>query len=97
MVVEGDGSTAAICPPDREILAKVTIVFGPKFVLSAITVVITVKGVACVIGGIVFGKGLHDIEFYPWIACETIESKVRVSLRIVVCSEVDHSSMVLAE
>lgn len=74
MVVEGDGATAAIRPPDREVLAQVAIVLGPELVLSAIAVMVAVERMGCVVGRIVRGEGIHNIEFYARIAGEAIES-----------------------
>jgi hypothetical protein len=49
VIVEGNGTTAAICPADRKVLAKVTIVLGPELVLGAIAVVVAVERVACIV------------------------------------------------
>jgi hypothetical protein len=42
------------------------------------------------------GKCVHDVELYAGVACETIEGKVRVALRVIVCSVVDHADRYLA-
>lgn len=93
VVIEGDGSAAAVCSPDGPVLAKVAVVFGPQLVLCAIAVVVAVEGLAGVVGGVVLGEGFHNVEFYPWVAGEAIEGKVGVSLRVVVGCVVDHAGI----
>jgi hypothetical protein len=91
MVVEGDGTSATIRPPNREVLAKITVVFGPELVLCAVAGVVAVEGVAGVVGGIVLGECVHDVEFYAGVACEAVEGEVGVSLGVVVGGVIDHT------
>jgi hypothetical protein len=89
VVVERDSSSAAICPTDGKVLAEVTVVLGPELVLGAVAGVVAVEGVACVVGGVVLGESFVYVELHAWVACEAIEGKVGVALRVVVCSVID--------
>jgi hypothetical protein len=91
VVVESDSSSAAIRPTNGKVLAEVTVVLGPELVLGAITGVVAVEGVACVVGGVVLGESFVYVELYAWVACEAIEGKVGIALRIVVCRVIDHA------
>jgi hypothetical protein len=96
VVIESDGPTAAIRSADAEVLAQVTVVFGPELVLRAVAGVVAVEGVAGVVRGVVFGEGVHDVEFYAGVTREAVEGHVRVALGIVVCSVVDDADLRLA-
>jgi hypothetical protein len=58
---------------------------------------VAVERVASVVGGIVLGECVHDVEFYAWVACETIEGEVRVSLGIVLGGVIDHTDVCFSE
>lgn len=96
MVVEGDGTATAICPADREILAKVAIVLGPELILSAVAVVVAIERMACVIRGVVFRESFVDVELHTRVTGEAVESEVGVALGVVGCSVVDHADEQLA-
>jgi hypothetical protein len=96
VVIESNSPAAAIRSADAEVLAQITVIFRPQLVLGAVTGVVAVERVACVVGRIVFGEGVHDVKFYAGVACETIKGEVGISLRVVVCCIVDDTSICLA-
>jgi hypothetical protein len=96
VVVESNGTAATIRSADAEVLAQITVVFGPQLVLGAVAGVVAVERVACVVGRIVFGEGVHDVEFYAGVACEAIQGEVGITLRVVVCRVVDDAEVYLA-
>jgi hypothetical protein len=96
VVIESDGPTTPVRPAHRKILAEVAVVLGPELVLGAIAIVVAVERVACIVGWVVLGECLDNVKLYARIACEAIKSKVRVSLRVVVGSIVDHAEIYLA-
>lgn len=92
MIVESDGPASTIRAADRPVLAKSTVVFRPQFVLSAVADVVTVEGVACVVGGVVFCKGFDDVEFYERVVGEAVEGEVGVACWVIVCRVVDYTA-----
>lgn len=84
MIVESNSSATAICAANRPVLAQGTVVFRPQFVLGAVTDVVAVEGLACVVGGVVFCEGFDDVEFYERVVGEAVEREIGVACGVVV-------------
>jgi hypothetical protein len=73
MVVESDGTAAAVRAADGKILAQVAVVFGPELVLGAVAAVVAVEAVGGVVGGVVGCEGFYYVEFDKGVLGEAVE------------------------
>jgi len=89
VVVESDGTAAAVGSPDGPVLAEVAVVLGPQFVLGAVTVVVAVERLACVIRRVVVRERFYDVELDEWVLREAVKSEVGVAGGVVFRGIVD--------
>ena len=83
MVVESDGTAAAVRPSDRPVLAEVAVVLGPELVLGTVAVVVAVERLASIVGRVVLCERFYDVELDEGVLGEAVESEIGVARRIV--------------
>jgi hypothetical protein len=76
MIVESDGSSAAVRVSDGPELAEVAIELRPEFVCLAVTYVSAIVGLGRIVGRIMLGEILDDVELDVWVVRESVESEI---------------------